>query len=998
MVPVKHVTREIELEVEQLKHYAKLNHSHKDIVGRISQIEKDSAKFIKNLNALDIKNSFNEVKENIDGFKKKLKKQITKDLDMKGHSIKNLKPNGFDDPKTNAATVEYVQNMVRTASGGGGGGGGGVTDFLGLSDTPANYVGEATNVVRVNAGETALEFAAAAGGGDVTGPAGATDNAIARYDGATGKLLQNSGVTIDDNDNVVTPGYMSNQNFTDSNHYTGFPDRSLTSVGWNDGTYTLTLTATNDDIWIDGVAYNINSLSLALTAPQEAATDTYWFWVTAPGGVPQLNCNNASPGFDKCLVATVYWNTTTSLGIHVDERHWFGRDKWMHEYLHETFGARYAEGLGGTFNDTTLAIEAGEFYDEDLEHETVRETTAKVLYHNGDADWAWDVLSTPYKVVNPGVDDTLYYNNVNALATVTNNRFTCSWVFISADQDDSVHIYIDDDEYVNIADAREALPPARGALTSPEDKLIYKVIYKNVGGTPTYIEAEDFRASAESPGGITTDHGSLSNLDQDHHELYLLADGTRALSGAWSMGDQAITDVLFTDKIKFTQVDGNEYIDSLADGYLDLAATTEVRAVGPAFRVQGDLYVGNNAAVDPVIVFDGDTNDGQITFNEDEDTFSFSSPISTGVWNGTDIAVEDGGTGRGTATAYSVICAGTTATGIQQNVSGLGTATQVLTSNGADALPTWEDAGGGGGTPGGADTQVQYNDGGAFGGDANWTWDKTNLIMTMEGKMELSYLDGNVVLGEDAGLVLDSGSDYNILIGYQVGQVLKGDRNILIGRTAGKAMTTSADTTVVGDQAAAQITSGGSGLVAIGDAAMSQVIGVGGAECVAVGRDALKYCSGMGNVGVGKSAGDKITTGVRNTCISNSSGGEITEGSYNLAFGYNSMGTTTTGDYNLAFGFEVDLQDGTASSQLTIGNLIFANGGFGEGTTVGIGSVGIKVDPPSANASLYAAGAIGLTEITTPTADANYGKIYTKTDDKLYFQDGAGAEHEIAFV
>jgi hypothetical protein len=37
-------------------------------------------------------------------------------------------------------------------------------------------------------------------------------------------------------------------------------------------------------------------------------------------------------------------------------------------------------------------------------------------------------------------------------------------------------------------------------------------------------------------------------------------------------------------------------------------------------------------------------------------------------------------------------------------------------------------AGGGGGTPGGANTNVQYNDSGAFGGDANFTWDKTNKI------------------------------------------------------------------------------------------------------------------------------------------------------------------------------------------------------------------------------------------------------------------------------
>jgi len=43
-------------------------------------------------------------------------------------------------------------------------------------------------------------------------------------------------------------------------------------------------------------------------------------------------------------------------------------------------------------------------------------------------------------------------------------------------------------------------------------------------------------------------------------------------------------------------------------------------------------------------------------------------------------------------------------------------------------------------------------------------------------------------------------------------------------------------------------------------------------------------------------------------------------------------------------------------------------------------------------------GIIKLLETTTPSAVADYGKIYTKSDNKLYFQDGAGTEHEIAFA
>jgi hypothetical protein len=47
------------------------------------------------------------------------------------------------------------------------------------------------------------------GGGDVVGPASATDNAIARYDGTSGKLIQNSVTTIDDTGNAS--GILSQQ-------------------------------------------------------------------------------------------------------------------------------------------------------------------------------------------------------------------------------------------------------------------------------------------------------------------------------------------------------------------------------------------------------------------------------------------------------------------------------------------------------------------------------------------------------------------------------------------------------------------------------------------------------------------------------------------------------------------------------------------------------------------------------------------------------------------
>lgn len=68
-------------------------------------------------------------------------------------------------------------------------------------------------------------------------------------------------------------------------------------------------------------------------------------------------------------------------------------------------------------------------------------------------------------------------------------------------------------------------------------------------------------------------------------------------------------------------------------------------------------------------------------------------PLTTGV-TGT-LPVANGGTGAASQTAYSVLCGGTTSTGAYQSVASVGTSGQVLTSNGAGALPTFQANGNG---------------------------------------------------------------------------------------------------------------------------------------------------------------------------------------------------------------------------------------------------------------------------------------------------------------
>jgi len=57
-------------------------------------------------------------------------------------------------------------------------------------------------------------------GGDVVGPASATDNAVARYDTTTGKLIQNSVVIIDDTGSVTGVNSLTAQSLTVNNNAT----------------------------------------------------------------------------------------------------------------------------------------------------------------------------------------------------------------------------------------------------------------------------------------------------------------------------------------------------------------------------------------------------------------------------------------------------------------------------------------------------------------------------------------------------------------------------------------------------------------------------------------------------------------------------------------------------------------------------------------------------------------------------------------------------------
>ena len=72
-------------------------------------------------------------------------------------------------------------------------------------------------------------LSATGGTGDVVGPASATDNAITRFDTTTGKLIQNSTVTLDDTGNII------NANSLGLDTTPGTVPTTVGTMSWDDG-------------------------------------------------------------------------------------------------------------------------------------------------------------------------------------------------------------------------------------------------------------------------------------------------------------------------------------------------------------------------------------------------------------------------------------------------------------------------------------------------------------------------------------------------------------------------------------------------------------------------------------------------------------------------------------------------------------------------------------------------------------------------------------------
>jgi hypothetical protein len=138
---------------------------------------------------------------------------------------------------------------------------------LSTTGVTAGTYGDSTHVGRFTVDAkgrlSAASNVAIAATGDVVGPGSATDNAITRFDGTTGKLIQNSGITIADG----ATGTLSGTNTGDQNLFLNVAVSGQSTIVADSTTDTLTIAAGSN---------------IVLTT--DATTDTLTITSTASGG------------------------------------------------------------------------------------------------------------------------------------------------------------------------------------------------------------------------------------------------------------------------------------------------------------------------------------------------------------------------------------------------------------------------------------------------------------------------------------------------------------------------------------------------------------------------------------------------------------------------------------------------------------------------------------------------------------------------------------------
>jgi hypothetical protein len=344
----------------------------------------------------------------------------------------------------------------------------------------------------------------------------------------------------------------------------GFPDKSQTTITFDSGirTFSITPTGASFDVYCKGVKYTYTTVQL-VTIPN--TTGLHFIYFNASGVLStQMSYFTWE---EHAPTAYVYWNATTQQAIYFgDERHGITLDWQTHEYLHRTRGAAIANGfaasgytttgLGATDADAQIDIGGGTFFDEDMQVDIVSTNTPvagtwqqdlsgpariPVMYLSG-AAWVIDSPTNfPFKVVSSVPQYNLLSGSTWSTASVTNNSYFVSWILATNNLTYPVISIISQapTNQLSVAEAMTFEGLNLNGFPSVEFRPLYKVIYQFKDGFANSVKSStiavyDLRSisSAGVAAALVQDHGNLSGLTDDDHPQYVHTSEVRTPSAA----------------------------------------------------------------------------------------------------------------------------------------------------------------------------------------------------------------------------------------------------------------------------------------------------------------------------------------------------------------------------------------------------------------------------------------------------------------------------------
>lgn len=277
--------------------------------------------------------------------------------------------------------------------------------------------------------------------------------------------------------------------------------------------------------------------------------------------------------------------------------------------------------------------------------------------------------------------------------------------------------------------------PLRDAMDKVNDNFLE--VYNALGGnTPTTI-VNSGQLELTGSNKITFLYSDLASLPSasSYHGMFAHVHATGGAyyshAGSWlELANKSAMDALTTSSLtdvsstapstgQVLKWDGSEWAPAADSAGSSLGADSIT-----ANMIAENVVTTREIAANAVAVGDLAT-DISIDFLADVDTTTVAPTDGQAlVWDNANSIWEPGTISSGSSYTNSDV-------DTHLNISGA-TSGQILSWNGTDyAWVADQTGGGGGGTPGGADTQVQYNNSGAFGAEADFTYNASTNTLTV---------------------------------------------------------------------------------------------------------------------------------------------------------------------------------------------------------------------------------------------------------------------------